>query len=81
MESPKVPEYMVGPDGNGGWKGTKAGSNRAGFTGETQKEVYDKVRNSLANNSGGEISIQGRDGKIRDKNTIAPKPDPRSSKG
>lgn len=77
----KTPEYIVGPDGNSGWKTTRSGASRAGFTGATQAEVYEQVRDSLKGAAGGEISVQGRDGKIREKNTIAPKPDKNPPKG
>lgn len=43
--------------------------------------MYDATRNLAARSGGGDVSIHGVDGKIRDKNTIAPAVDPRSTKG
>jgi hypothetical protein len=39
---------------------------------DTRKEAYAKQRNSFAKGSGGEISVHGKDGKIREKNPILP---------
>jgi hypothetical protein len=72
---------IVGPDGNGGWKVTKPGNERASFTGDTQAEMIERAKTNLQNNGGGELIIQGRNGIIRDKDTIAPAVDPRDSKG
>lgn len=74
-------EYVVGPNGRDGWKVTKVGNERASVNTDTQAEAYAKAREFAANQGGGEVSIQGRNGQIRDKNTIAPAKDPGSSKG
>lgn len=72
---------IVGPDGDGGWKATKEGNERASFKGGIQSEIIEKAKINLKNNGGGELTIQGRDGIIRDKDTIAPAKDPRNTRG
>lgn len=63
------------------WVGKGNGNSRVSATAPTQAAAYDATRGISARNGGGEISIHGLDGRIRDKNTIAPARDPRSSKG
>lgn len=63
------------------WVGKRDGASRASVSARTQAEAYDATRDLAARSGGGDISLHGRDGKIRDKNTIAPAKDPRSSKG
>lgn len=67
------------PDGT--WQAKKEGNQCASFVRNTQKEAYEAQREAFQNNSGGEILIHGRNGKIRDRSTIAPMNDPKSSKG
>jgi len=64
-----------------GWKSTIAGNDRASFIAPTQQGAYQKQRDSFQKGSGGEILIHGRDGQIRDKNTIAPMKDYHPPKG
>lgn len=63
------------------WVGKRDGASRASVTAGTQAEAYDATRDLSARNGGGEIKLHGVNGAIRDKNTIAPARDPRSSKG
>ncbi|OYN99194.1 DUF2188 domain-containing protein [Enemella evansiae] len=44
-------------------------------------EAYAAARDYSAGHGGGEVSIHGRDGRIRDKNTLAPAHDPRNIRG
>jgi len=76
----KKGDYIVGPHGDG-WAATGVGNSRASSVHDTQAAAYDAARGYSANKGGGDISIQGRNGQIRDKNTIPPAHDPRSSKG
>ncbi|MFB0835678.1 DUF2188 domain-containing protein [Arthrobacter halodurans] len=69
--------YKEGND----WKAKRSDSSRASIVAPTQREAYDKARDLLSRNGGGEISTHGTDGKIRDKNTIRPAKDPRGLKG
>lgn len=72
---------VVSMDGKGGWKSTVNGNSRPSFTGGTQNEVYRKQRDSFARNGGGEITVQGRNGRFTYKNTISPMKDPYPPKG
>ena len=56
----------------GGWKSVVNGNSRASFTARTQKQVYNKQVQSFRKSGGGEILVCGRNGAIRNKNTIAP---------
>ncbi|MGM7670270.1 DUF2188 domain-containing protein [Microbacterium sp. A93] len=63
------------------WVGKRAGGARASVARDTQAEAYAATRDMVARKGGGEISLHGLNGQIRDKNTIAPARDPRDSKG
>lgn len=58
------------PDGN--WESVKPEHKRASVVAPTQKEVIDRTRPIIGNAGGGELTIKGRDGKIRDSDTIKP---------
>jgi hypothetical protein len=66
---------------SGQWKSTIVGNTKASFVEPTQKQAYDKQRDSFQKSGGGEISIHGLNGQIRDKNTIAPMKDDCPPKG
>ena len=66
----------VVPDGEGGWKVEAAGAQRASSRHETQADAIDRAREIVHNAGGGEVRIHGRDGRIRDSDTIAPGDDP-----
>ena len=76
----KNPKAMISKTANG-WKSTISGNERASFTDKTQQGVYQKQRDSFRDGTGGEISIQGLNGKIREKNTISPMKDYNPPKG
>lgn len=63
------------------WVAQRDGASKASSRSGTQAQAYDDARRFAGNAGGGEVSIHGVDGQIRDKNTIAPAKDPRSSKG
>lgn len=63
------------------WVGERTDASRISVSADTQAAAYDATRDLAARSGGGEISLHGRDGRIRDKNTIAPAKDPRSTKG
>jgi hypothetical protein len=56
-----------------GWAVHAPGASRASSVHPTQAAAQDAARTTLENSSGGELAIQGRDGKIRSKDTIARK--------
>lgn len=66
----------VVPNPNGGWDVKKPGSSRASKHTDTQKDAIDRAREIVHNQGGGEVRIHGRDGRIRDSDTIAPGNDP-----
>ncbi|GAB3129563.1 DUF2188 domain-containing protein [Glaciibacter psychrotolerans] len=75
-----MPNYNVYKRGDE-WVGERDDATRVSVIASTQAEAYDATRGILARQGGGEISLHGRDGAIRDKNTIAPGNDPRNIKG
>jgi hypothetical protein len=64
-----------------GWAAKREDATRASSVHDTQAAAYDAARGYAGNNGGGDVSIHGRDGQIREKNTIAPGNDPRNIKG
>lgn len=69
-------ERHVTPHPEGGWQVTRPGASRAIVRTDTQAEGIDRARALLRNDSGGELVIHGRDGRIRDADTIPPGNDP-----
>lgn len=67
--------YWVSPTPGGKWKAQKERANRAAGVFDTQHEAENCARSILRNSGGGELITQGKDGKIRSKDTIK-KPDP-----
>lgn len=61
---------------NGGWDVKKPGSAKAGAHEQTQSAAVQRAREIVKNGGGGEVRIHGRDGRIRDSDTIAPGKDP-----
>lgn len=66
----------VVPNEKGGWDVKKPGSDRSSGHSDTQKQAQDRAREIVRKAGGGEVKIHGRDGKIRDSDTIAPGNDP-----
>lgn len=62
------------PDGRR--EASRPNSERASAIANTQAKTIDRAREILRNDGGGEIVIHGRDGKIRDSDTVAPGNDP-----
>ena len=60
----------------GGWDVKKPGASRASSHHPTQKDAISDARDSVKKNGGGEVRIHGRDGKIRDSDTVPPGNDP-----
>jgi hypothetical protein len=67
----------VTPATDGGW--TVDGGPRGNFP--TQAEAAAAARRSLETSGGGELAIKGRNGQVREQNTIKPAHDPRRSRG
>lgn len=66
----------VVPNANGGWNVQKPGGSRASAHTDTQAEAIARAKEIVGNAGGGEVRIHGRDGKIRDSDTVAPGNDP-----
>jgi len=64
-----------------GWAVKAGDAKRASAVTPTQKEAISRAKEIVAKAGGGEVSIHGRDGKVRDADTVKPGNDPRSSKG
>jgi hypothetical protein len=61
---------------SGDWRIKKEGAERASEYADTQEEAEKIAKELSANSGGGEVRIHGRDGKIRDSDTVAPGNDP-----
>jgi uncharacterized protein YdaT len=59
-----------------GWDVKKPGASRASTHHDTQADAIDRAREIVHNAGGGEVVIHGRDGKIRDSDTVPPGNDP-----
>lgn len=70
----------VVPNPKGGWDVVKPGASRSSSHQSTQQEAIDRARVIVRNDGGGEVRIHGRNGRIRDSDTIEPGNDPTSSR-
>lgn len=66
----------VVPNAAGGWDVVAPGASRASTHHDTQADAIDRGRQNVHNAGGGELRIHGRDGRIRDSDTITPGNDP-----
>ena len=65
---------------DGKWENKRNDKSRATSIHDTQSEAIDTARENLQNQGGGELTVKGRDGKIRSKDTISPGNDPNPPK-
>ena len=72
----KDSDRHVVPNPDGGWDVRAPGASRASSHHDTQAEAINRARDIVHNAGGGELVIHGRDGRIRDSDTIAPGTDP-----
>lgn len=70
----------VVPNPDGGWDVRKPGASRASAHERTQADAEARAKEIVGHVGGGEVRIHGRDGRIRDSDTVAPGNDPRSSR-
>ena len=61
---------------DGGWVNKRNDADRASSVHKTQHDAADAGRDMLGNQGGGELTIKGRDGRFRSKDTIEPGNDP-----
>jgi hypothetical protein len=59
-----------------GWAVRAGGKDRASGVFETQREAEQRAKEVVGNLGGGEVRIQGRDGRFRDSDTVRPGRDP-----
>ena len=67
--------------GNSGWANKKAGNQHATSVHPTQAAAMQAARRDLAKQGGGELVTHGKDGRIRQKDTVAPAKDPFPPRG
>lgn len=66
----------VVPDPDGGWRIVKPGASRSSGHEATQAAAIERAKQIVRNQGGGEVRIHGRDGRIRDSDTVKPGNDP-----
>jgi hypothetical protein len=64
----------VVPDGDK-WRVVAPGAQRASARTDTQAQAIDRARDIIRNSGGGELVVQGENGRIRQKDTIPPAKD------
>ncbi len=65
---------------DGEWANKRNDATRPSSVHNTQREAVDAGRRMLTNQGGGELTVKGRDGQIRSKDTIPPGNDPNPPK-
>jgi hypothetical protein len=73
--------YYVSGNRKDGYKATTEGAKRASFVASKQSEVISSARNTMRSQGGGELRIQGTNGKFRAADTVPPKKDNFPPKG
>ncbi len=63
-----------------GWEVKTEGKKQATSTHKTQAAAEARAKKDLASKGGGEVVLHGRDGRIRDKDTVPPAKDPNPPK-
>lgn len=74
MGTPNSRHVVANP--KGGWDVKKPGSSRSSGHAANQQDAIDRARQIVRNSGGGEVRIHGKNGQIRDSDTIAPGNDP-----
>ncbi len=76
----KPQDRTVSRRSDGTWANTRNDADRASSLHSTQAEAKAAAKQMLQNQGGGEVTVQGRDHKFVDKDTVAPGKDPSSVK-
>lgn len=76
-----MPDRNVYRRVDGTWVNKRVDSDRASSLHDTQAYAYAAAREMSQRAGGGEVTVSGVNGQFREKNTIAPAPDPSSSRG
>ncbi len=66
----------VVPGKSGGWDVKKPSGQRSSARTDTQAQAVARTKETVGRAGGGEVRIHGRDGAIRDLDTVAPGNDP-----
>lgn len=61
---------------DGKWVNKRNDTNKASSVHKTQKEAIEAAKGMLKNQGGGELTVKGKNGEIRSKDTIYPGNDP-----
>jgi hypothetical protein len=72
----KQSDRHVVPNASGGWDVVAPGGQRASAHTDTQAQAINRAREIVENAGGGEVRIHGRDGRLRDSDTVRPGNDP-----
>lgn len=73
--------YNVIKNNYGGWDAKRDNAERSSYHADTQREAIEAAKHFSSGSGGGEVRIQGRDGKFRDSDTVPPGHDPYPPKG
>ena len=73
---PNPNDRYVVPDLDGGWDVKAAQAKRSSKHNQTPAEAIQHAKEIVRNAGGGEVRIQGKDGRFRDSDTVAPGNDP-----
>ena len=71
----------VVPNSGGGWDVKAPGAQRASAHTDTQVDAIQRAKTIVHNQGGGEVRIHGKDGQIRNNDTVRPGNDPFPPKG
>jgi len=63
---------IVYRNSDGDWVNKRVGAEKAGSKHDTQAQAEAAAKEMLQKAGGGELTIKGRDGQIRSKDTVAP---------
>jgi hypothetical protein len=66
----------VVPNAGGGWAVKKPGVSKPESVHRKQGTAEERAKQQVRKEGGGEVRIHGRDGRIRDSDTVAPGRDP-----
>jgi len=76
----KKQDRTVSKREDGTWVNKRNDSERATSLHKTQEDAINAAKDNLRNQGGGEVTIMGRDGKVRQKDTVPPGNDPNPPK-
>jgi hypothetical protein len=65
---------------DGKWVNKRNDATRASSVHNTQKEAEEKAKEMIKNQGGGEVTVQGLNGRFRSKDTVKPGNDPNPPK-